>query len=627
VEALFSLAQEDPMLSRLRTVQNRSNNRLAPILIGVVIVLVFVLAGVGVVTELLGRGAQENIRITNDLLLVERTLYGMHVDMQAANRGYIITEDEQFLEPYRQAEQRLPGLWETLEKDAAALDAVDEPNAQPITTLVRDMQAAATIWREDFSQVTTELVRSGRTQEAVDIVVSGRGNDLFNSFRERSTRLNDLLNDRVRQYNADLLRIRRNELYLLIGVGVLALSSAIFAAAVSRRETKLQKEATEAAEAESARLQAIIESLPVPVRLIVPPDGNTVLQNHAAEHLFPTDEWNALRPEDRAAHYGFTRPDGTAYTHEEFPSVRALTHGQVVREEEMLAEIPGQGRHSLLVSAVPLRDDRGNITIAAVVLQDVTRMRELDARKDEFIATAAHEIRNPLTALHGYIQLQNRQAAKDDVPPGFVRYLEEMTKLSKRLNALVELLLDASRISLGRLVLDRRESDMAEIVRSAMSAAESIDQGAHRLELVAPASIIGVVDATRIEQVLTNLVGNAIRYSPPGTLVLVRVEQQDGQARVEVADNGPGVPEEMRPHLFSRYYQDRRPAGQDASTNGGAPAALRRERGLGLGLHISKEIVQAHGGEIGMTPNPEGGSIFWFTIPLGSTEYRVPSAK
>ncbi|HEX8229743.1 MAG TPA: ATP-binding protein [Chloroflexia bacterium] len=615
------------MLARLHTVQNRGNNRLAPILIGVVIVLVFVLAGVGVVTELLGRGAQEDIRVTNALLLVERTLYGMHVDMQAANRGYVISENEQFLEPYRQAEERLPGLWDTLEKDATALDARNDPRVQPITTLVRDMQVAATIWREDFSQVTTELVRSGRTQEAVDMVVSGRGNDLFNSFRERSTRLSDLLSDRVRLYNADLTRIRRNELYLLIGVGVLALSSAIFAAVVSRRETTLQKEATEAAEAESARLQAIIESLPVPVRLIVPPNGNTVLQNHAAEHLFPTEEWNALRPEDRVAHYRFTRPDGTPYSHEEFPSVRALTHGEAVREVEMLAQIPGQGRRSLLVSAVPLRDDRGNVTIAAVVLQDVTRMRELDARKDEFIATAAHEIRNPLTALHGYIQLQNRQAARDEVPPGFVRYLEEMTKLSRRLNALVELLLDASRISLGRLVLERAETDLAEIVRAAMSAAESIDQGAHRLELVAPASIIGMVDATRIEQVLTNLVGNAIRYSPPGTLVLVRLERQDGQARVEVVDNGPGVPEEMRPNLFSRYYQDRRPNGQETGTNGGAQAALRKERGLGLGLHISKEIVQAHGGEIGMTPNPEGGSIFWFTIPLESAEYRVPSTE
>ncbi|MDQ3930834.1 MAG: HAMP domain-containing histidine kinase, partial [Chloroflexota bacterium] len=226
----------------------------------------------------------------------------------------------------------------------------------------------------------------------------------------------------------------------------------------------------------------------------------------------------------------------------------------------------------------------------------------------------------PLTALHGYIQLQNRQAAKSEVPPTFVRYLEEMTKLSRRLNSLVELLLDASRVSLGRLVLDKGRADLAEIVRSTVAAAETIDQGAHRLQLVAPASIIGMVDATRIEQVLTNLIGNALRYSPPGTLVFVRAEQRDGHARVEVIDNGPGVPEEMRPHLFSRYYQDRGATSQEQGANGGAPTALRRERGLGLGLHISKEIVQAHGGEIGMIPNPEGGSIFWFTIPLGSNE-------
>lgn len=610
------------MLAQRRTKQNEGNNRLALLLIGLVIMLVFVLAGVGVLTELTRRGAQQNIQNTNDMLLAERTVYGLHVDMQAADRGYILTEDEQFLEPYRRAEEQLPGLWQALANEATILDAQDNHALQPLAPLVADMKAAATTWREEFAQPTVELVRSGRKQEAVDMVASGRGRQLFEGFRERSNRLNDLLNERLRFYSADLARIRGNELYLLIGVGVLALMSAVFAAVVSRRETTLQQEATRTAEAESSRLQTILESLPVPVRLISPPNGNIVLQNHAAEHLFTTEEWNGLPPEERTAYYQLRRPDGTPYRHEEFPSMRALTHGEHAREVEMLAEIPGQGPKSLLVSAVPLRDERGNITSAAVVLQDVTRMRDLDARKDEFIATAAHELRNPLTALHGYIQLQNRQVSSADVPPTFSRYLEEMTKLSRRLNALVELLLDASRISLGRLVLDKEETDLVEVVRSVLSASESIDQGEHRLELLAPDGIIGKVDATRIEQVLTNLVGNALRYSPPGTLVLVRVERLDGDARVEVIDNGPGVPKEMRPHLFSRYYQDYNPNGRDGSTNGGAAQRLQRKRGLGLGLHISKEIVQAHGGEIGMTPNPEGGSIFWFTIPLEvSAEY------
>ena len=608
------------MFGRFAARRDQSNNRLAPMLIGVVIVLVFVLAGVGVVTELMGQGAQQDIQDVSDLLLAERTLYGLHVDMQSGDRGYIISQDEQFLEPYERAEERLPGMWKAIAEGAAAIDGRHD-ESQPLTPLVTDLQTAADRWRVEFAEVTVDLVRSGRTEEAVDLVRSGRGNTLFNAFRERNTRLDDLLNDRLHEHSAALVRVRQNELYLIIGVGVLALVSAIFAGVVSRREAALQREATRAAETESARLQAIIESLPVPVRLIVPPNGNILLQNHAAEHLFPTEEWNGLRPEERADYYHLTRPDGTAYTHDEFPSMRALTQGESAREVEMLAQIPGQGVRSLLVSAVPLRDDRGSITSAAVVLQDVTRMRELDARKDEFIATAAHELRNPLTALHGYIQLQNRQVSGQEVPPRFVRYLEEMTKLSRRLNALVELLLDASRISLGRLVLDKEETDLVEVARSVVSAAETIDQGEHTLELVAPDVIIGRVDATRVEQVLTNLVGNALRYSPSGTRVVVRVEQRGGNARVEVVDNGPGVPEELRPDLFSRYHQDRKANGHEAASNGSATQTaqrLRRERGLGLGLHISKEIVQAHGGEIGMRPNPDGGSIFWFSIPLGS---------
>ena len=609
------------MLGFAGTSQYRRNNRLAPLLIGVVIVLVFVLASVGVVTELVGRTSQQDVQKTSEMLVAERTLYGLLVDMQTSQRGFIITGDELFLQPYNDAVQRLPGLWATLEERAASLDAASGTQLQPLTPLVAEMKAAATDWHQTFAQPTIDLVRAGRTGEAAEMVASGVGREMFNTLRDRSNQVNIHLNERFENYSANLTGIRQMELYLLIGVGLLALVSAVLAVIVSRREIALQEEATRAAELASQRLQAIVESLPVPVRLLNAANGDVVLQNHAAERLFPTDEWNSMQVDERLRYYQMTYPDGRPLGPGELPSSRAIAEGQPAREVEIMARIPGHGARSLLVSAVPLRDERGQVSTTAVVLQDVTRMRELDARKDEFIATAAHEIRNPLTALHGYIQLQNRQAQKIEMPPGSVRYLQEMNKLSKRLNALVELLLDASRISLGRLVLDKSPADLVEIARTVVAGAEAIDSGEHKLELVAPDSIKCEVDSTRMEQVLTNLVGNALRYSPEGTTVLVRMEEREGQAHVEVVDNGPGVPEEMRANLFTRYYQseaDRQQANGDG--NGGKATGtqrLRRTRGLGIGLHISKEIVQAHAGNIGMTPNPEGGSIFWFTVPVG----------
>jgi signal transduction histidine kinase len=123
---------------------------------------------------------------------------------------------------------------------------------------------------------------------------------------------------------------------------------------------------------------------------------------------------------------------------------------------------------------------------------------------------------------------------------------------------------------------------------------------------------VGQWDPTRVEQVITNLLDNALRYSPPSTKVGLSVTQENGTARVEVTDHGPGIPDHQRPHLFSRYYG---PLPQPLSPEG--HQGPRKKRGLGLGLYVSAEIVAAHGGEIGIKPNPEGGSVFWFTLPFG----------
>jgi two-component system phosphate regulon sensor histidine kinase PhoR len=285
----------------------------------------------------------------------------------------------------------------------------------------------------------------------------------------------------------------------------------------------------------------------------------------------------------------------------------------VITDFEFKMTSPELGTKSLIASTAPLKDASGKITAAVVVIQDVTRMREIDRRKDEFIAMAAHELRNPLAALSGYSQLLQRMLEGTEVPPSMTRNVAQINKQITRLNSLVERLLDASRIELGRLVLNRSQCNLVEIAEYVVDSARATDGGEHEIELVPTGQeIVGEWDATRLEQVLTNLVGNALSYSPTGTKVQVRLEQRDGEARVEVVDRGPGVPPEERPALFNRYYQSAGAAGGDAEAEN---ARLRRTRGLGLGLYISTEIVRAHGGNIGMRPNPEGGSIFWFTLP------------
>ncbi|HYO49839.1 MAG TPA: ATP-binding protein [Chloroflexia bacterium] len=593
----------------------KKTNRTTSFLLGALTLLVGLLVAAGIIMQLSGQAARDNIERANAFLLKERTVYGLMIDMETGERGYIITGDETFLEPYNKAKAALPALWEELATIAADLDRRSNTGPTRVAELVAEMRARAEEWERETAEPEIALRRAGRVQELSDIVASGTGRARFDAFREASSRVTERTNGLLNEYNRVAQNVSALDLSLLIGLGTLALVGVIITMQVSKREAALQQKARHAAEAETARLQTIIEYLPVAVRLVDVEDGRVILQNRTASALFPLDVWNSLTPEERPAYFNYTRVDGTPLRYEDLPGRRTRREGVTITDFEFKITRPEIGTKSLLANTAPLRNESGTITGAVIVIQDVTRMREADQRKDEFIATAAHELRNPLASLSGYNQLLQRMMAQTDAPPRVVSHLEQMGKQIKRINNLVEHLLDASRIQLGRLILNRSRSDLIEIAKTAITDAQATDAGAHQIVLVAPGGeIVGEWDATRLEQVMTNLVGNALTYSPAGTQVEVRVSTCGSDARVEVADQGPGVPPEQRLRLFELYYQSQSldPADYDAR--------LRKGRGLGLGLHISSEIVKAHGGQIGMEPNPGGGSIFWFTLPGVSTQ-------
>jgi two-component system phosphate regulon sensor histidine kinase PhoR len=298
-----------------------------------------------------------------------------------------------------------------------------------------------------------------------------------------------------------------------------------------------------------------------------------------------------------------------------------------VSEIEFTAASP-TGRRHILSGAAPITDESGKIVAVVETMQDVTRMREMDQRKDEFIATAAHELRNPLTALSGHNQLLQRQViSSPEADPDMVRHTQVMSRQITRLTELIERLLDSSRIQLGRLTLDMDAEDLATIARSVISDYETTDEGHHPIELITPPQIVGYWDATRLEEVLSNLVGNALRYTPDESPVTVEIEDEGTWARVRVSDRGPGIPADQRQRLFDRYFQTGPLNSAVVETVGSShlvPGSGRRievrpvppkKKGLGLGLYICSEIVKAHGGQIGVEPNPGGGSTFWFRIP------------
>ena len=224
--------------------------------------------------------------------------------------------------------------------------------------------------------------------------------------------------------------------------------------------------------------------------------------------------------------------------------------------------------------------------------------------RDEFLSVAAHELKTPITSLRGYAQLVLRRLGTGQMhATGDVRKPLEVIELqSTKLNTLVAQLLDTSRLEAGKLTLTREPVDLVPVVQSLVERTRMISDQ-HRVFLTAPDSVIARVDQLRIEQVLTNLLDNAIKYSPHGGSVQVELRKQDRNCvRLSIQDQGIGIPPERRNHIFERFYQAH-------------SEVLPAMAGMGLGLYISREIVELHGGTIHADFPPEGGARFVIALP------------
>jgi signal transduction histidine kinase/predicted hydrocarbon binding protein len=240
--------------------------------------------------------------------------------------------------------------------------------------------------------------------------------------------------------------------------------------------------------------------------------------------------------------------------------------------------------------------------------REVAERQRAEEARDEFLSVAAHELKTPLTSLRGFAQLLSMQFATGLTPDPqrLGRALGAIERQSEKLAQLVAQLLDVSRLQAGRLVLDPRPTDVVPLVRHALEATGT-STTRHRLSLRAPATAVALVDPLRLEQVITNLVDNAIKYSPQGGPIEVDLNLTRAELRITVTDHGIGIPLEHRDRVFDRFHQ----------------AHLeRRIGGMGLGLYISRQIVEQHGGELLAEHPPEGGTRMVLRIPVDARKAR-----
>jgi len=345
--------------------------------------------------------------------------------------------------------------------------------------------------------------------------------------------------------------------------------------------------------------QAAIDSLPDPV-LVLDAAGAVINLNGAAETMLHMGAGGAgvsvaaLEPELRGV---------VERVREHVASGRGA---YVPRgfEEAVRVSSPEGDRH-LLPRATPLYSEQGIVVGTTIVLQDVTRLMRFDELKNDLVATVAHEFRTPLTSLRMAIHL----CAQELVGPLTEKQADLMGAAREdceRLQAIVDDLLDLSRIQAGRMSLDIEPLDAAGLLEAAAgSLRAAADAAGVSLAVSPPATPLAVqADPERAQLVLTNLLANAVRHTPTGGRVEVQTSVVGELVRFEVRDTGEGIAREHQDRIFDKFYR--------------VPGA--RSGGVGLGLYIAREIVHAHGGEVGVESTPGRGSTFWFTLRLASAK-------
>ena len=236
----------------------------------------------------------------------------------------------------------------------------------------------------------------------------------------------------------------------------------------------------------------------------------------------------------------------------------------------------------------------------------MTKEKEFEAMKLDFVSMAAHELRTPLTAMRGYLSLLHEEARKK-LNKNEQQYLERSFISANQLNALVENLLNLSRVERGALKLNIQPINFEEVIAATIDNLHNLaDQKNISITLQTPSKpVIVMADNFRIGEVLTNLIANAINYTAATGKIKITLSVEGQKAQVAINDTGQGIPQSAISHLFTKFYRV-----QSSLAMG--------SKGTGLGLYISKAIVQGHRGRIWVQSVEGKGSTFFFTVPLAT---------
>ncbi len=292
-----------------------------------------------------------------------------------------------------------------------------------------------------------------------------------------------------------------------------------------------------------------------------------------------------------------------------FGLLRSLIGSEATRrfirkQEPLTAEISSQDPAcTMLVKIAPFKVEKGKLDGTLIVLHDITRERELTRRQEEFVADVSHELRTPLATVKSYVETLLDGAAEE--PEARTRFLKVLARETERMVSMVKDLLVLSQMDSNRLEWQKAEVDLRSM------ALEAAGQARQKLSGDLPPVNVHIepdfskafADRDKVMRVFTNLLNNALKYTPPGGEINVRALKEDHHTRVIIEDNGSGISEEELPRIFERFYRVEKTRSRDYG-------------GTGLGLSIARKIIEAHGGKIWIESAPGKGTRVSFTLPV-----------
>lgn len=545
---------------------------------------------------------------TNAVLAELEATFSSLKDAESGARGYVLTGDRAFLSHY----------------DQALADARD--HVSRLRTMFADnpqqrQRLEAILPKlEDRLDISRNAIVARQVQgfdAARDMVASGIGLQKMEEIRAALSEIEQHERTALARQVEESRQSAERTIFILFLLAMLALLFVLLAHSRISRDIRLRHEVEQAIAEQKNWLQTTIASIGDAV-IATDIKGLISVMNPEAERLTgwrgseaigkPVAIVFALVVESDGLAPGSTQEqqEDTA-TEPANPLEAVLASGHpVASEQNVLLQSRSGASIPIGYLAAPIRDGAGQVLGAVLVFRDLTQQRMLEVMKDEFISTVSHELRTPLTSIRGALGLL-ASGRVGELPPKGKRMTEIALENSERLARLVNDILDIERINAGRITLELKCCDARQLAEQAMHGVQELaERSGVLVERDVPQATVEA-DEDRIIQVMTNLLGNAVKFSSSGDVVEFSAHPRGSELLFMVRDHGRGIPESKLASIFERFQQ------VDASDS-------RQKGGTGLGLTISRAIVEQHHGRIWAESQLGAGSTFYFTLPLAAAD-------